>query len=269
VEEELRFPSDLYEGTAPYYDRFRPPYPNALLDDLRQRLPVSGNGTLLDLACGTGQIALRLAGDFIEVYAVDQEAESVAYGRNKAEELGSGNVKWIAGTAEEVMLEGRFELVTIGNAFHRLNRPLVSERVHALLRPRGGLALLWTSGPASGAEPWQRALQCLLVEWTVKVNPPDRVPNWKVVMDRDPHEAVLRRAGFDYVGWFEFAERRVWTLESLAGYVYSTSFLSRTALADRVGEFEQHLGELLSSFTSDGIYEEVASSAYQLARIPG
>jgi ubiquinone/menaquinone biosynthesis C-methylase UbiE len=129
MEPEPAFRTDLYRGTAVYYDRFRPPYPAELLDDLRRRLPVSGSGRLLDLACGTGQIALPLAGDFAEVWAVDQEEESVAYGKVKAERQGIANISWVVGAAEEISLDVSFELIAIGNAFHRLHRRRVAERM--------------------------------------------------------------------------------------------------------------------------------------------
>jgi 2-polyprenyl-3-methyl-5-hydroxy-6-metoxy-1,4-benzoquinol methylase len=80
---ELEYRHDLYRGTALHYDRYRPPYPKALLDDLLQRSSVTGRGRLLDLACGTGQLALPLARSFAEVYAVDQESEMVAFGEGQ------------------------------------------------------------------------------------------------------------------------------------------------------------------------------------------
>ena len=57
---EPYFNVDLYRGTAEYYDRFRPGYPPVLTDDLLSRVRPSGRGWLLDLACGTGQIAFAL-----------------------------------------------------------------------------------------------------------------------------------------------------------------------------------------------------------------
>jgi ubiquinone/menaquinone biosynthesis C-methylase UbiE len=99
VAPELRYREDLYRGTAEHYDRFRPPYPAVLLDDLRARVPLTGTGRLLDLACGTGQVAFALAADVAEAWAVDQEAESIEFGRRKAQRLGVTNVRWLAEAA--------------------------------------------------------------------------------------------------------------------------------------------------------------------------
>jgi len=63
------FRADLYRGTAQFYDRFRPPYPDTLFADLRARLPVTGRGRLLALACGTGQVAVPLAPHFVQPLA--------------------------------------------------------------------------------------------------------------------------------------------------------------------------------------------------------
>lgn len=264
---ELRFRTDLYRGTAPFYDRYRPAYPEALLDDLRHRLRVSGSGRLLDLACGTGQIAIPLARHFGEVWAVDQEEESVAYGRANAEAGGISNIAWVTGSAESAELDGPFDLIAIGNAFQRLNRQVVAERMYSWLRPGGGVALLWGATPWAGARPWQRAMGELLELWVAKTSATDRVPaGWEAAMDRDPHELVLRRAGFDSVERFEFSVRQTWTVETLTGFVYSTSFLNREVLGDRLAAFEQDLAERLVASVPEGTFELDTCYAYDLAR---
>ena len=216
---------DVYKGTAEYYDRFRPNYPSALLRDLLARVSIDGQGRLLDLACGTGQVACALAGDFAEVWAVDQEDEFVEFGRAKSQSSGLANITWVTASAEEVEPRGRFELVTIGNAFHRLRRQLVAQRLAPSLTPSGCIALLWGETPDRGDQPWQQVMADTMRRWKQRVGAQDRVPgNWELLIDQDPHDRVLQRAGYLYEGRFEFSTTHRWTIESLVGFVYSTSF---------------------------------------------
>jgi SAM-dependent methyltransferase len=265
----LRFRPDLYRGTAPYYDSYRPPYPEALFADLRQRQPLSASARVLDLGCGTGQVAVPLALHAADVVAVDQEAESVEFGRAKTEAAGLTNITWLAGSAETVVVDGPFELVTVGNAFQRLDRSLVAQRMMCWLAPGGGVALLWGDSPWHGDQPWQGALEELFVEWMAKAGATDRVPaGWESAMQQDPHEQVLRRAGFEYLGKFEFVAEQAWTPETLAGFVYSTSFLSLDVLGERSDEFARDLEERVKPYAAHGTVRHTASYAYELARTP-
>ena len=57
----MKHDPDIYQGTAWYYSRFRPPYPDALVKVLRDTFGLDGAGRLLDLGCGPGPVALRVA----------------------------------------------------------------------------------------------------------------------------------------------------------------------------------------------------------------
>ncbi|MBO0727958.1 MAG: class I SAM-dependent methyltransferase [Acidimicrobiaceae bacterium] len=263
------FRTDLYRGTAAYYDQYRPPYPSALFDDLRRRLPISGRGRLLDLACGTGQIAFPLAGDFAEVVAVDQEAETIDFARSKAEAAGMTQIRWMIGAAETLALEGPFELVAVGNAFHRLDRSRLAERTLDWLQPGGGVALVWGDLPTQGERPWQKTLECLFAEWMDRAGARERLPEgWAAAIETDPHEDVLRRAGLAYAGRFEFSAEQTWTIESLTGLAYSTSILNRGALGGLADDFASALAEGLLAAVPDGIFRQEATYAYELARKP-
>ena len=97
----------------------------------------------------------------------------------------------------------------------------------------------------------------------------DRVPlGWESVIKLDPHEQVLRRAGFEYLGKFEFTTEQRWTVETLTGFGYSTSFLNLHALGGRAPDFERDLVERLGPCTADGVFGQPASYAYELARTP-
>ncbi len=263
------FRRDLYRGTAQDYDRFRLRYPPPLLDDLRFRAGLSGTGRLLDLACGTGQIAFALSTDFDEVVALDQEPESVAFGQSKAEALGLQHTKWVVGTAEEADVAGTFDVVTIGNAFHRVRRQRVAERALSWLRPGGHMALLWGGNPVDGGSDWQEVLRAVMTDWLDRIGE-ERLPaGWEEAMARGPHEHVLSCAGFNYEGSHDFAIQNVWTVETLIGFLYSTSILSRHALGDLAPSFEDDLSERILGCRPDGTFEQTVRFSYQLARKPG
>ena len=88
----------MYRGTARFYDEFRVPYPAALLDDLSRRAGANGRGRMLDLACGTGQLAFGLASRFAGVCAVDQESEAIEFARSEGSGPRSGEYS-VAGDA--------------------------------------------------------------------------------------------------------------------------------------------------------------------------
>ena len=244
-----------------------------------------GPSRVLDLACGTGQIAFGLADCVAEVVAVDQELEAVEFGAHKARRLGVKNIQWITATAEHVSLRrctpGRrgpqrghgaptFDLVAIGNAFHRLDRAVVADRVVGGLSDDGCLALLWADTPTSGDVPWQATLREIFVRWMDAAGSRDRLPAaWEETMARDPHEQVLRRAGLAYEGKFDFSVAAQWSIESIVGFMYSTSLLSRSALGNHADAFESDVQEQLLGCCPDGVFEQDLTFAYELARHTG
>jgi SAM-dependent methyltransferase len=273
VSDELSFRPDLYRGTAGYYDRFRLSYPDTLIGDLVRRTRPSGRGRLLDLACGTGQLAFALRDGFAEVWAVDQEADMVAVVRSKAAaDAGAGARRIVAVVASAEDLDapaGHFSLVVIGNAFHRLPRDLVARLACDWLTPGGFLALCWSSGTQAGPLDWQLAFGNLLRRWQEALGASDRVPaNWNHARQRRPDADVLSGAGFELAGRFEFIVEHRWTLPELAGYARSLSVLPAPALADHSAAFDASLSAELGPFLSDGHLTETASFAYELARKP-
>ena len=262
------FRRDLFRGTARYYDEFRVPYPPSLIDDLAAR--AGEGGRLLDLACGTGQITFALQARYREVWAVDQEPEMIAAVRQKAEAAGIGHIRAMTAAAEDLDAPGEsFDLAAIGNAFHRLPRDLIAARVLQWLRPGAFLALVWGESPWAGDDPWQRALAAIMRRWRDRAGTDGRVP---AGYERDrrerPDPDVLRQAGFEVVGSYQFTARHEWTPGAVAGFLFSTSVMSRPALGDHAAGFEADLRRELLACVPAGRWPQLVSFGYQLARRP-
>lgn len=269
MEPTPQFRTDLYQGTAEYYDRYRIPYPSSMVDDLVARAGLTGSGRLLDLACGTGRVAFAMFDHFSEVVAVDQEEESVSYAGSVAPERGAHRIRWQTGRAEDLDLDGPFELITIGDAFHRLDRRRIAALSLEWLQPGGHIALLSTSMPWGGSVPWQQTALELLLHWTEVADSLANIPpDLEQAMTQAPNTTVLSDAGFALVGDYEFVLPYVWTLDTLTGFAFSTSILSRAALGDHVAAFERDLKDRLLAVQPDGKFEECVSFKYELARRP-
>lgn len=268
--DEPQFRPDLYRGTASYYDRFRVPYPQSLLDDLAERSGAAGPGRLLDLACGPGLVSLAMHGRFRDVWAVDQEPDMIEVARQKATAAGISSIRFLTSAAEDLQApDNSFDLVAIGNAFHRLPREAVAARALRWLRPGRCLALLWGESPWDGQAPWQAAMSATMERWRIRAGGHDRIPpRYQEIRKQRPDLTILRDAGFEAAGSHEFPVSWAWTPGTLIGFAYSTSVVSRQALGDLAPGFEEDLRRELGICEPSGVLRQTISFAYELARRP-
>lgn len=264
-------PTDLFAGTAEFYARYRVPYPNELLDDLRRRARVTGEGRLLDLACGPGRVALPLAEHFSEVWAVDREPEMIEVGRAGAKRLGLTNIQWIVGQAEGVKASpSSFELITIGEAFHRLDQRLIAERAMKWLAPGRCLTTLGCFSLRQGCELWHDILRAVVRRW-IKDGSTARSTSGRPSSrprGSDHDREVLTSFGFEDIGTFDFPHPYVWTPDSILGNLRSSSKLSRRALGPEAERFDADVRQELLAFDSGGRYLETLRFGYSLFRKP-
>lgn len=116
-----------------------------------------GARRVLDVGCGTGTLAVRLAGCGCDVVAVDPAAASLAVARAKP---GAERVHWVHGDATGLTVPHQDLAVLTGNTAQALVDPqqwtAMLTGVHAAVRP-GGHLVLETRDPAARAwERWNR-----------------------------------------------------------------------------------------------------------------
>lgn len=257
-----------FAGSAEAYARWRPPYPRSMLADLLDRAG-GGREALLDIATGPGRIALDLAPRFARVVALDIEPDMIRVATEQAAARGITNVTWLVEPAEAFDAPaGTFDLVTIGEAFHRLVPDVVAGTAFRVLRPGGCLATLGMDTRFSGDSAWEIAYREVRAPWVARAFP----DGFALVLpggalDEADREEALRGVGFVDVQGRDFEETLELRFDDIAGYLASTSLCSRTAIGP---DFDRWIDELRSALgaSDTSTFGEHVRWGYTLARKP-
>ena len=146
----------LFDGEAERYDRIRPGYPGAVIDDV---LGPSAHGlSVLNVACGTGIAARQMARRGAQVAGVELNGRM-------AEIAERHGIPTEVAAFETWDPAGRtFDRVTCAQAWHWLDPEVSADKAASLLRPDGRLCLFWNVGhyPDDLADALQAAYQRVL-----------------------------------------------------------------------------------------------------------
>jgi 2-polyprenyl-3-methyl-5-hydroxy-6-metoxy-1,4-benzoquinol methylase len=149
-------------GVAEAYDRHRPAYPDALIDQACQVGGLGPGATVLEIGCGTGQLTCSLLARGLRVTAIEPGEQLIARARDQ---LGNaGEVEFVNRRLEEASLpHAHYSAAFSASAIHWVD-PEVSWRMTADALVDGGtLALISYFGlqePCSAGD--QQALRAAM-----------------------------------------------------------------------------------------------------------
>lgn len=128
-----------FGSVAEQYERARPEYADEAVDWLVAELDLEPGSRVLDLAAGTGKLTRQLVRRGLDVIAVEPSDEMRAVLERVVPEAEA-----LAGAAEAIPLpDGSVDAVTVGQAFHWFEPKEAFAEMRRVLRPGGGIALLW------------------------------------------------------------------------------------------------------------------------------
>ncbi len=186
-----------FETVAEQYERNRPPYADEAVAWVAERLGIVPGSRVLDLAAGTGKLTRQLLALGAEVVAVEPGDEMRA-----VLERVLPDVEALAGVAEAIPLpDASVDAVAVGQAFHWFDHDAALAEIRRVLRPGGGLGLLWNRWDE--ADPLLAAVDELL-----------RVARPPIAERRDLGCRVEERT---------FHQRRPLSIDQIVGWASSTS----------------------------------------------
>jgi arsenite methyltransferase len=128
--------------------------------DLSKRAHLRPHHTVLEIGCGTGSLALRLAPSAAEVHGLDISREMVRIARDKATAEGAVNVHFHEGAFDETFdlfgTDGVDGLCAFSVLHLMKDRPGALRRMFSMLRP-GGFLVASTVCLAESWVPYGRA----------------------------------------------------------------------------------------------------------------
>jgi len=261
-----------FRGKAGYYARYRRGYPSAVFDAMVSRFSLTPVSGILDLGCGTGNVAIPLAGRGFSVYAVDPDPEMRAEGCRRAEAEHIAGISWLDGADSTLATLGLppLRLCTMGLSFHWMDRPRVLSTLDSLIEPCGGIACISRNDSFSShlRDGWGGAVKEVLQEmlgdaWDYSGRLKKKVENRE-----DRHEEVFVHSPFSAVEILMFPVREIFTVDEIVGHQLSTSYINPVIIGERNAEFRTRLTGRLLALNPSGRFAQESTIELIIARRP-
>ena len=146
------------------YREHRHPYLKRFFPAVAAAIPLTGKEDLLDLGCGTGEVALGLAPFVASLTGLDLERPMLEEARKRAKAAGR-EMRLVNARVEDAPEDlGQFHLITMGRVHWFMHSPASLDRLERWLMP-GGHILICMPVPNPEGAAWHRHYDRLRNGW--------------------------------------------------------------------------------------------------------
>jgi len=252
-----------FRDLADFYTTGRPAYPPLLAKRVADLVGLDQSKTVLDLGTGPGFLALDFYPFAGKVIGVDPETEMLRVARRNAAAAGTA-IEFIEGSSNDLGPRfGRLHLVTIGRAFHWMDRRRTLEALDALIEPAGAVALFHESYPSVPANDWHATFQEILDHYGAEDPARERTHRNK------DHEAVLLDSPFSHLERVAVLEKRQTSIEHIVDRSLSYGRAWHGRPGSRLKDMALEVRDALVPYVKNGCVLEVLEGTALIARRPG
>lgn len=208
---------ERFNQTVEFYQKYRPRYPQAVIEILANDCQLNPNSIIADIGSGTGIFTQQLLNNGNKVYAIEPNASM----RDVAEKTLAiyPNFNSIAATAEDTSLPDQsIDFITAAQAFHWFNQARVKPEFQRILKPGGWLVLLWNlrMSEASGfMQDYEKLLQKYGTDY-VKVAA-ENIHDPTIEAFFNPNTVTIKH----------LPNQQIFDWDSLRGRIMSTSYVPK------------------------------------------
>jgi SAM-dependent methyltransferase len=131
----------VFNEVAVEYDRSRPAYPDALVDEACAVAGIGDGDRVLEIGCGTGQLTRSLLARGLRVTALEPGDQLIRIAEENLKD--AGDVEFVHARLEDAQLPREsYEAVFSASAIHWVDPDLGWQKIADALAPGGALALI-------------------------------------------------------------------------------------------------------------------------------
>jgi SAM-dependent methyltransferase len=153
-------PTARFSNRVENYAKYRPSYPDGILDTLRAECGLTPQSVIADIGSGTGILAAMFLEKGNRVYGVEPNREM----REAGERLLGDYARFtsVEGQAEATGLpDGSIDLISAGQALHWFHLEAARMEFQRILKPGGWVAIVWND--RRDESPFMQAYRQLLL----------------------------------------------------------------------------------------------------------
>ncbi|HTT00593.1 MAG TPA: class I SAM-dependent methyltransferase [Steroidobacteraceae bacterium] len=254
-----------FKSAVPFYERYRLGYPERLLRRVLSFAALVPGDRVLDLGTGPGLLAIPFAAAGLRVSAADPEPDMLDAAADAARSAGVTLELLCCSSYDLTPSMGPYRLVTMGRAFHWMDRPATLRMLDRIVAPRGAIALFHDHHPDTTENRWTKVLREIGDRHGRSAEP--HVAERRADEYRT-HESVLLASAFKVLDGISVTIQKPITVDEIVGRAFSMSTCSREKLGTRAGAFEAELRAGLALLSASGEFSEIAKLEALVARRP-
>lgn len=254
-----------FQSAVPYYERYRLAYPQRLIARVTALLRLVPGDAVLDLGSGPGSLSVPFAKAGMAVTAADPEPEMLAAAGKAADAAGVPLTLWQGGSYEVTPDMGPYRMVSIGRAFHWMDRLATLTMLDRIIAPGGAVVFFHDAHPVLPENEWFKVV-CKVGDRYGRAAQP-HIAERKALGHRR-YETSLYQSAFTQLDGLSVTVRHPITEDEIVGRAFSQSTTSPDKLGVRADDFEVELRDRLRAISPDGRFIEIAEMVALVARRP-
>jgi SAM-dependent methyltransferase len=263
VNQPVPYQPRRFQSAVPYYQRYRLAYPERLIARVVALLRLKPGAPVLDLGCGPGSLAVPLAKAGLKVTAADPEPEMLAAAEAAAAAAGVELTLWQGGSYDLKPDMGPYRLVSIGRAFHWMDRMATLAMLDRIISPDGAVAFFHDAHPVLPENAWFKLL-CKVGDKFGRAQQPHILE--RKALGHRRYEPFLFRSAFTELDGLSVTLRQPISEDEIVGRAFSLSTTSPGLLGAEADAFEAELRKGLRALSPEGKFTEIAEMVAVIAR---